>query len=391
MRVHSRGRIYAILNVEDDQTNAFSREEEETLRTLLDDLGEVIDERRKDSLVRASFEVTPTAVFLVDQEGIIREVNPAACNTLGRTADELIGASITQFIVKQEIRSAVADAPRPTGEIDLLGPGEKSIRGVLVGAPLKGTFGLRMLTFRDTSVQRRVQELDALTRVYSEMARQVKPDLAIIGACLRDLRELTEISASQYLKGALGLDTRLTKDLPSALDNILLSLRQIESSFDKLLYLGAGTQLPEPELVAIYIPRFVEDLKSELPTMSGSVQIANSSEHYLSGDPSQLALVIHSVVSYLLPFARRSTPVALEIKDAGTCVDFMVSGPYSIRQDEYRGPDDLALARSIQDLALGIPYLTRIVQNHKGTFQGPVFKDGHLFIAFRIPTMGVTR
>jgi PAS domain S-box-containing protein len=390
MCINAQGRAYALLNLEDARRNAFSDEERKSLRDLLDDLGDIIQRRTRDSLVNATFASTPTAVFLVDQDAIIREVNPAASAIVDMPAHSLIGASITDFIPRTDIRDIIADVPRPIGDIDLISKEQRRIHGTLAGVPLEGTHGLRMLTFRDTSIQKKIVELDALTQVYAELARQVKPELAIMGACLRDLRDLAMQPLSERFKSAVGLRTRLDTVLPNAIADLLKNIDQLESTFDGVLLSELSNELPRPTLMTIYVPRFVLDVVSKLPIAdSKAVTLSITSEGYIRADPAQLALVITASMGYLLRYRLPAAPISMLISDSGPHVRFVLSCAHLRKpRDIYSKPDDLELARTINDIALGTSYLQRIIESHHGSLTVALPANEFLRIEFELPATG---
>jgi PAS domain-containing protein len=384
MRVSAEGTIYALLNLEDWRANAFSTEEREQLRRLLDELGEIIQQRRKDSLVNAAFNATPTAVLLIDEKGIIRDGNPAGAALLQLEGQQLIGQPIAKYVQNEQTTKAIANGGTPGSEVEFVGAKDRRVKGVLAVLPLEGTLKLRMLAFRDTSAQRRAQQLDALMGIYADLARQVKPGLSIIGSC-RELRQRVPLAPSERLKALLGKPT-LLDDVPELVSNIIRNLRRLEGEFEKIILLGSSDKLPGPEPITLFLPTYLNDVLDEIPLMKPEDIKTEIAEGYVRADPGQLALVIQTILSYLLRFRRRNESVLLSVVVCSGETTFSLRGNSHPSSTSYTGPEDLDRARAVLDFELGKAYLERIIANHQGCFLATLNDDGRLMIRFTLPT-----
>jgi PAS domain S-box-containing protein len=386
MRITADGRTFALLNIEDFRENAFTHEEQEALRRLLDDLGVMIENRRVAQFEAEAVKITPTALFMVNGRGIIRYSNPAAQSILEYSSDELNGTSIERYVAGIELGKAVATATHPTGEIELVSKTDRRIPGMVAGLPLHGTANRRLITFRDISVQRKAQKLDSVTKLYTEIARQTKPALAMIGASIADLREIGTAPRREHLRAALGHQTRIEKEMPQTLELIASHLRYIESALDKVMILSGEEEIAGQPMT-IYMPRFVHDLKSYLPAAgTGSITFENETLSYVHADPGQLSLVIETILSYLLRFRKASGRVKMFVSEGNSMVDFCFSGYCSKRDHvEYLGLDDITHARTFADMSLGEAHLRRIVERQGGFFHSPVFGEELVTIRFELP------
>ena len=386
MRIMAEGKTFALLNIEDFRENAFAQEEQEALRRLLDDLGVMIEDGRKAQFEAEAVKITPTALFLVDGNGIIRYSNPAAQAFLECSFDELVGKPINSYVLGMDVGKAVATASHPTGEIELVGKSNKRVPGVVAGLPLHGTANRRLITFRDIRLQRKAQQLDSARELYTEIARETKPALAMISASIADLRELGTAPRGEHLRAALGHQTRIEKEMPETLDLIGSQLRHIESALDKVVLLTSEHDVVSAPKT-IFVPRFVDDLAAYLPAArTGGITFENTARRYVRADPGQLSLVIETILSYLLRLRKPAGTVQMKVTERDSKVSFCGSGYCSKRTHvEYLGPEDITSARTFTDMSLAEVYLRRAVEGQGGVFHSPVFEDDLVKICFELP------
>ena len=211
MGIYSGDELYALLNVEDCHTNAFSKQEEEVLRGLLNDVGAIIERRRRDNLAVAAVSSTPTAVFVVDGKGIIRDANPAAESLLGYEGSKdkvtggykqspLYGKSIADYVADPEAGEALASSSSPGGELEVVTKGNKTLRVHVGGSVLEAAANRRMIIFRDMSFEIRMKDIESTAMVLADAARRVSPPLSIVALGLQELRSKFPIPARHLVR-----------------------------------------------------------------------------------------------------------------------------------------------------------------------------------------------
>lgn len=389
LRIIAEGKTYALLNVEDSRTNGFSRDEEDLLRNVLDEIGSIIDRRRKEIEIVASFNATATAVFLADKKGIIRRVNQAAARFLGYDPEELVGTSIAKYVSDPHIGTALAKALNPTGEIEMVKKDGTTIQALVGGSPIEGAIDRRQITFRDTSVQRRGQELEDLTKLYSELARQIKTPLSIVGICLRDLKDFGPTRGSDRIMALLGRPTRLEQALADAVDKIIRQLHRVELTYDTLVLYGSGYSPAEYRPVCLNIRHLLEETLSEVPELEASRICCEyqTTDFDLIGDPWQLAWITQTVLTHLLRFSTPRTLVKLRLTDDKSFLRIAFEGHCPERTSSRRQKPraDLEFASTMMDLSFATPTLRRFVDNHKGVLRGPTEQKGLLTFEIELP------
>jgi PAS domain S-box-containing protein len=118
MPIRSDDTVIGLLNIEDPLENAFTTQEEHAIREVLDMVGEVMDRVANSNLITASFEATPTAVFILDERGIIEKVNPSALRLMHYREEKITGTAIRDYLCDpeslQDVLKHRGAAPKPT-------------------------------------------------------------------------------------------------------------------------------------------------------------------------------------------------------------------------------------------------------------------------------------
>ncbi|WP_298212132.1 ATP-binding protein [Acidovorax sp.] len=180
-----------------------------------------------------------------DLEGRITYVNPAFCDMVGFTPEELLGLSasapywpperVEEYQQRQAVRFAGTMPPREGFESEFMRKDGTRFPVLIIEAPLINAQGLRagwMSAFLDISEQRRVEELSRA----SQERLQATARLATVGEMASLLsHELNQPLAaiSSYANGSLNLLEQATAPAgapaaePAALQDMRLAMRQI--------------------------------------------------------------------------------------------------------------------------------------------------------------------
>jgi PAS domain S-box-containing protein len=142
------GQIKALLNVEDTLRCAFSRDEQLTLRNLLDEVGNLLGAAQTQSLIVQTFLSTPSAVFVTDSAGTIVRINPAAAALLGYPERELVNTKVHVYFANIEDPLALLKPGSPETETALKTKAGRTVP-VLAGAHELAGFGAWVISAKE--------------------------------------------------------------------------------------------------------------------------------------------------------------------------------------------------------------------------------------------------
>jgi PAS domain S-box-containing protein len=385
--------VYAVLNIEDEREDAIVEDEKQVLRSILDELGNVIDRRRRDNLARASFRSVPIPVVVVDEKGGIHRANPAAQRLLGMGEESLIGKSIVEFI-KEPNKKVVEELADGFRNVDLAIPSPEGAdtRIVLPVRILSSTIeeadGRRLFAIRDLSLEKKADELQELADIYVSLAREMKTPLSMIGIFLEDLRLASSTSLPQRARILFGGRAQGQGAVEQLVDAARSQLRKVELTYDQLLLRNVKVTKASFVPVCIDFGHFVEALLSDLPQLELNridfIPLEN--RIFVRGDQAQLAFVVETVLGYALRYSPPRNQVHVELKAKESTVLLEISASRGVVSKTEPDEKDALLKSKIRlDISLGRQALLDVLRIHKGHFQGPSFDNEFISFAMTLP------
>jgi PAS domain-containing protein len=362
-----------LLNIEDEQIDAFSLEEQNELRRVMDEVGYYLEKTWLSHFLEASLKSSSDAVLVTDSDGRVIQVNPAAtemlpidlrpersrhaAGALERRALMHISPLPLQSIFEnpEEARRAIEADYKPAGAIRLKRRPEGALFATLTRIDLQADFGRTIYFVSDITAQQRLKQIENLENVYHELAVQTKTPLSL----------------------ALGWINRLKRrqtdpDLMDTLEKSLRQLKKLEITYNRLaLYAAEQEALPfNPTLFDI--AELIDSVKTDLPEGEQS-KIAWShcpAQGLIRGDIFQLRFCLETILAYLLRFATNEYKIDLAVSgEENDCV-IAITG-WTPRPEYPLGDTTRRLetdACTEADIFLGRQLVDRIVARHRGTF-----------------------
>jgi PAS domain S-box-containing protein len=353
------GTVYALLNIEDDRENGFAPEELDVLHLVLAEVETVIARFRNERLISSTYQATPSAVWVVDNKGKITKANPAAQALFGLSEQELIGTSVQEYFQDKALGLALVFASDPISkEVTLLGQDKRPVSVLLGGGQLGEEFpGEKVITARDLSGHRRVEQIRLLDQLYYEIATQVKTPLILANTWLKKLADPT---ASE--------GTRETAE------KISRQLQKAEITYDRLALFDNNGEVTPYHSVRFKLLDLLKDILDEFPRSESelvTIECGNEDLPFISGDMYQLSFVFKTILSYLIRFSTEETRIVVRLALVGPSISVSVSGPLGtvLGSGELRRQSDRALLCTLSEMALGQRVIDKFVLNHRGVIK----------------------
>lgn len=338
-----------ILNIEDPQENAFSEEEFEALQSVRDEISSFFSRSWLFHSFEKTLATTSDAIISTDSRGNIKQVNPAACHLLGYALEDLTGTNLKKYFKDQEIsEEALREGDFPNREVVWQKRDGGDLRILLSGIQLPQEFDRRIFIAKDLSLQKKLEGLEYLGKLSTELAMQIKTPLTLMFSWMNRLK-------------AQAADP----DAAETLDKTIRQLKKVELTSDRLAAFG----YKEPTGLIPYtamtlaaqeiIRRLEEDLpRSELDRIDFKVQ---ENSPLFQGSLAQLAFCLETMISHLLRFLpeEEKVEVAFSRRKPHLVVD--VRGVFP--EEGLKGPS------SLMDIALGTNIMRQYIEaDHKGRF-----------------------
>jgi PAS domain S-box-containing protein len=374
MPVRVDGQIRALLNIEDNLRSAFSRDEQVLLRNLLDELGSLLAAAETQSLIVQTFRATPSAVFVTDSNGKIMRTNPAASALLGHEPAELVNRSISHYFVDCEDPRKLLKSGSPEIETGLK-TNTGRIVPVLAGVHELQGFDAWVISAKDISYRKRLEQLEMLGQMYRELAAQMKTPLTLISGWLRRLRKQKETSD------------------PATADVITRTLAQVKKldiTFDRLAFYDQNSGFAPYNEILLDIPKLLDRIVAELPQSEFASVVRNGGRNtgaYVRGDAYRITFIIETILSYLFRFLPQDDQIKVDVASGVEAVEITISGWFPAPNHSGDEPDVTpeGIREALNDMALGEQVITRFMAELHGRYSKTQSEDGELRFILNFP------
>jgi len=358
MPIRVNGRISSLLNVEDKHENAFSEEEQENLRSLLDEIGGLFGAVWNKALIASAFELTPSLVLIADMSRTVIQHNAAAIGRLGFTPDEVNGSPVVQYF-EPEIAERLFQSPPPAGIETVMRRKDGTAMPVLLGSRELEGFGAWVITARDLTAQRRIAELESLRHMYREIAVQTKTPLSLAYSWIQRLERQARASDSE---------TAVT------LHKALAQLKKVDITYERLALYSQDTTDPACRELLLNARDLLRRTIDDFPEGLLSVEGLDGPDLYIRGNPFEIEFAVQSTISYLQRFLPANEVITMLLVSGGGNMWIDIQGPFPPEPECGTGehPGDVApeaVCQAIHEMSLGAEIIGKLMQQHGGSFQ----------------------
>ncbi len=272
---------------------AMAEEADRRIRGLREDLVRELE------ATRAALAEVAEGVIMLDGQGVVRFVNPAAAALLG--SDLAIGHPLIEAVRAPELTSAVGEALRTGGarhtSVSLPSGAELVARVCPVPHPMLAV----AVVLRDTREQRQLER--ARRALVADLAHELRTPLTVLGGLAEEFRET----------GAEG-------DLVATLERQVLRLRTFAEELEELAALESGQvrlHAEDVDVVAV-VREVLHDLEAEAATANVPLSVSGAAS--LHTDPVRLGQVVTNLVENGIHYNRRGGTVRVRIESAADAV-----------------------------------------------------------------------
>jgi PAS domain S-box-containing protein len=346
------GEVQWILDVEDDRTDAFSKDEERDVAAILSEVELILARISRQYLLESALVSTSDAFIVTDTKGSILSANPAAAKMLGyENPAELRGPFERIFKENEAARRMLATADSPATEVDLAKRDGSAIPVLMSGSNLPDDLFRIIFVAKDLTVARRLERLEMLRKLFQEVALQTHTPLAMVETWVRRAAES-------------GTDTDLyTK--------ILAQLNKLEITYDRLaLSVDCSAVIDATRLQPLDLGVELKRAKEELPELEQRVIHYDDPGElpYIPADPGQISFMFSTILAYLIRLCGGDENcVTVSLDRSGQAISVVFKCSAALPPET--GGQEQALCRARFDLALGEPTIRRFAENNRATYE----------------------
>jgi len=362
------GTVRWLVNVEDPRQCAFSDEEFVSLGELLGEVGRLVETMAARLRSVEVFELSHDALFIVDDDNRVCEMNPAANHLLGADAMDrkleafLPGDAKSGILLEGgSFHSTETTIHRADGiETKVL------ISGSAPAPDIPG----RLFVAKDLRAYERTQELKALGQVFYEIAMQTQTPLSLAASGLHRL-------ATGDIEG---------EDPANLAERVQRELNRIQLTLEKMSLYHEGESVVPCEPIVTDLWRQVERIRQTLPEADQKrVSVTGARGLYVLADPFRTEFVLRSLLTYLIDYRVGTGDVSIEITRSDGSGRINFSG-HALGHPQGLSDDEALVPRLRAYLALSEPLIRKFVEEQQnGSFLKRVSKDGQVFFTVCLP------
>lgn len=307
----------------------------------------------------------PDGIMVIDTDGIVRFINPAALSLFSREEDELLGQILGFPVVGED-----------NTEVDVrTGTGENRVAQMrVVETEWQGEIGY-LVSLRDVTQHKRVEEERIQLLEKAEAANRIKDEfLAIVSHELRT--PLNPILGwSKLLRSRKLSPTKVDKALETIERNASLQAQLIDDLLDVSRILRGKLNLTVCRVdLARVIKAAIETMR--LAAAAKSIEIETHLESrvgFVSGDPNRLQQVVWNLLSNAVKFTPSGGRITMRLEKIDSQAQLQVSDtgqginpeffPYIF---DYFRQENSTTTRSVGGLGLGLAIVRHLIELHGG-------------------------
>jgi PAS domain S-box-containing protein len=364
MPIRVNGRVSGLLNVEDKHENAFSEEEQEKLRSLLDEIGGLFGAVWNKALIASAFELTPSLVLIADIARNVIQHNAAAIERLGLAPEEVIGSPVGNYF-EPDIVERLFQAPPPAGVETGMRRKDGSILPVLLGSRELEGFGAWVITARDLTAQKRIAELENLRHMYREIAVQTKTPLLLAYSWIQRLQRKAEESQSETA---------------AVLQKALAQLKKVDITYERLALYSQDASGGACKELLLNAGDLLKRTFDNFPQGLLSVEGVDGPDLYIRGNPYEIEFAVESTISYLQRFLPPDERITAKLASAAGRLLIDIQGPFPPDPacgggDRFDDAAPEAVCQAIHEMSLGGEIIGKLMQQHGGSFRQDAMPD----------------
>jgi PAS domain S-box-containing protein len=336
-----------LLNVEDEHSDAFAPEEMRDLEAIAVGLRSLLKRTLEYHYRSAVVSHANDAMLLVDERGVVFEVNPAAASLLRVPRERIENHPVAAFFADpQEARALLRGDSFPNHEVLMRrGSADGELVKVLLSvAKLPEETGGRIFVASDMTQIERVEQLELTQGLYREITGQVKTPMSLAISWLRRHAQ----------RDRLGADDVSHK--------VIQQLQKAELTLDRMMLIERDDRHEIRHEVLIPMDDLVESVLREMPERERAI-VDRTGE---AADAYELRYCLQTVLSYLLRWAAEVDRIGLDIRREDAEVVVVASGRTESLQAGIAAECRSGQARA--ELSLGRTTLARLARRNRGRY-----------------------
>jgi PAS domain S-box-containing protein len=350
----TNGALRWLLNIEDTHENAFSKNEIEDLKIIINEVVQFLKHRHHFHVLEATLKSVSDILVTTDNTGRIQQVNEAVAALLGYTEKDLLGKSLARLFVSRADFDKIMAYSTTLPQVELKAKSGTVVPVLISSSQLPEELGGIVIVAKDLSMIKRIHELEYLGKMFREIAIQTKLPLSLASSWLRRLGE-------NIVEG----------DAVDTLGKVMQQLNKVELTYNKLAFYDKKERFKTSNKYLMDISEVIDNVFGKLPLIEREKidKMVDAKLPPLQGDIFQLSFCLESILSCLLRTIPQDEKVHLRIGQESGQIVIRVRGFFPLPTEKQKADPSDYLSRVSADLALGDKIIDNFVRNHEGHYR----------------------
>ncbi|GAX60653.1 sensory signal transduction histidine kinase [Candidatus Scalindua japonica] len=341
------GDVVWLLNIEDSQKNAISKNEEDALKVIINEIQSLVEKSNIQYFLNSTLEFASDMVIVTDSKGKIERVNPASLKLLGYLEKEMKNRYFKEFINNEDVTKDILDADNiPSDEVVLLSKSNKEVNVLLSVVRLPEEFAKKVFIAKDLTQHKRLEKMALLDKMYQEIATQTKTPLSLVFRWLKKIKSKNELDLEM-------------------LEKAIRQLHKVELTYDRLALYNYDEKKGgfSHDKIRIEISEVIDIVMDELPVAEKNlIKYEKKQMPSMYGDIFQLSFCLKTILSYLLRYVPEDEKILVNIFNKNNMIKLHINGFYpELSNAEY--------SRTLAEMALGEEIVKDFIKQHDGEYK----------------------
>jgi PAS domain-containing protein len=374
-------RVAWVFNIEDGHVDSLSPREQNALAKLAIEVGGLLQRMNDLSFLKAAFASTSDPIVIVDENGEIKKVNPAASRLFGVPPPGYLVGNFRSYL-DDEGATAMFCRSEITELETVLRIGDSRVPTLFSSCSLPESLGGKVLLIKDMRPIRRMEELSYLGQVSQEVSLQGQTPLALAATWVQRLRRLLPNRAESPTDAMARYDqlADLAARIASQLKRVQLALTRL-ALYDQAGAFSHGRQVPinlqsELQAVLVSLPR-AERKRVDFSAASDGVEIC--------GNPVHCAFVVETCIAFLLRHLPDDKGMSISLSRDQSTGRLEFRGSDASNEYYADNPRERYVTQLSDKLGLAEGTLRSILAGFGGTFERRQEDGGQTVLTLSIP------
>ncbi|WP_158671946.1 GAF domain-containing protein [Bradyrhizobium guangdongense] len=353
-------RVLWILNIEDDRKDAFTPQEVQTLKRVIDQIQSVLERTFQNTILSQVLNVCPAGIVVTKHDHKILR-----CNREGLQMLQLDTIPEDEDLSRY-LRIPLADLSSEPTTSTLIGASGAELPVQVSRFTLEEEYDHIVFLIEDVTDLKWSRNFAKIKAVLAETTAQARVPVSLLSSYIRRFGHQVE-----------------DEQLHDLTRKALRQLDRIELTYDRILVEYGKGSLPPAQASSFDIGGLIDHILADLPLLQRlEIKKPDTIDGTVSADPYRTFFALSSMLAYLLRCRSTADPITIAVSQTDGMVEVTMAG--TVKQNAEAGDIATMVNTTRAEIGLARNAIARIAKNSGGNFRSRRFNGGEV-LSLRLP------